>query len=98
MGGQRDTQNLDIREYELQIKWSKRGKSAVRRLSDWSECSNSSHKIGRTVVRVYGNFGRNEPRLTCTYESSVLAQDVFVVPNIMLLLTKASTTLAETPR
>ena len=54
--------------------------------------------LGRTVVRVYGNLGRYEPRLICTNESSVLAQDVFMVPNIMLLLTMISTTLAETPR
>jgi len=98
MGGQGGTQNLNIRKYEVQRKWSKGGKSAVRRLSDWSESSNSSHKVGRTVVRVYGNLGRNEPRLICTYKSPVLAQDIFVVPNIMLLLTAESTTLAETPR
>jgi len=34
MDGQRGTQNLDVREYEIQRKWFKGGNSAVRRLSD----------------------------------------------------------------
>jgi hypothetical protein len=97
MGGQSGTQNLDIREYEAQREWSKSGKSAVRRWSDWSESNNSGQTLGRAVVTVYGNLGRYEPRPICTYESSVLAQDVFVVPNIMLFLT-TSTSLGETPR
>jgi hypothetical protein len=33
MGGERGTQNLEIREYEVQKTWYKRGKSAVRQLS-----------------------------------------------------------------
>jgi hypothetical protein len=43
------------------------GKSAGRRLSEWSESDKSGQMLGRTVVRVFGNLGRYEPRLICTY-------------------------------